>query len=380
MENGEWRNRSSFSILHSQFRKETDMATLYVASTETFVGKSATCVGLLDRARRDGFTAGYMKPVSVSVTRTEDAVLDEDAAFIRQHFTLTEPLEKIAPVLVTQRVVESIIRGQGVDFAKRLNEAYLAISRDKDLVLLEGANHWAEGSLVNLSADQVSDMLQAPVLLISRYRSTLALDAILAVQRYLGERLLGVLINGIEEPQLDFVRSRVVPFLEKRGIAVFATLSQDPQLAGVTVADLHEHLGGQLIGNAAWTNKLIEHLLIGAMGADAALSHFRRRTNKAVFTGGDRVDLQLAALETSTSALVLTGNIRPAASVIDRAEDRQVPIILVTDDTLTTVERAEGIFGHIRFKQEAKIARFTSLLDQSFDFARLYDELGLAVG
>ena len=46
------------------------MATLYVASTETFVGKSATCVGLLDRARRDGFTAGYMKPVSVSVMHT----------------------------------------------------------------------------------------------------------------------------------------------------------------------------------------------------------------------------------------------------------------------------------------------------------------------
>ena len=51
---------------------------------------------------------------------------------------------------------------------------------------------------------------------------------------------------------------------------------------------------------------------------------------------------------------MLTGNIRPAASVIDRAEDRQVPIILVTDDTLTTVERAEGIFGHIRFKQELR--------------------------
>jgi BioD-like phosphotransacetylase family protein len=356
------------------------MATLYVASTETFVGKSATCVGLLDRARRDGFTTGYMKPVSVSVTRTEDAVLDEDAAFIRTHFGLTDPLDRIAPVLVTQRVVEGIIRGQGADFAKRLNEAYLAVSRDKDFVILEGANHWAEGSLVNLSADQVSDMLQAPVLLISRYRSTLALDAILAVQRYLGDRLLGVLINGIDEPQMDYVRSRVVPFLEKRGIPVFATLAQDPQLAGVTVADLHEHLGGQLIGNTAWTNKLIEHLLIGAMGADAALSHFRRRTNKAVFTGGDRVDLQLAALETSTSALVLTGNIRPSPVVLDRAEDREVPIILVADDTLTTVERAEGIFGHVRFKQETKITRFTALLDQNFDFTRLYDELGLAIG
>jgi BioD-like phosphotransacetylase family protein len=356
------------------------MATLYVASTETFVGKSATCVGLLDHARRDGFTVGYMKPVSVSVTRTEDAVLDDDAAFIRQHFGLAESLDRLAPVLMTQRAVDGIIRGQATDFGKRLREAYVTVSRDKDFVVLEGANHWAEGSLVDLSADQVSDMLQAPVLLISRYRAMLALDAILAVQRYLGDRLLGVLINQIEEPQLDFVRSRLAPFLEKRGVAVFATLPQDPQLGGVTVADLHEHLGGQLIGNQVWAAKLVEHLLIGAMGADAALSHFRRRANKAVFTGGDRVDLQLAALETSTSALVLTGNIRPSPAVIDRAEERQVPIILVTDDTLTTVERAESIFGRIRFKQDTKIARFISLLDQNFDFTRLYDELGMTVG
>ena len=355
------------------------MATLYVASTETFVGKSAACIALLDRAQRDGFTASYMKPVSVSAMHTEDTVLDEDAAFIRKHFGLPDPLDRIAPVLVTQGVVEQIMRGQGPDLSKRLREAYVAISRDKDFVVLEGANHWAEGSLVDLSADQVSDMLQAPVLLITRYRPTLALDAILAVQRYLGDRLLGVLINQIQEPQLDFVQNRVAPFLEKQGIPVFATLVQDPQLSGVSVADLLEHLGGQLIGRQNWLNKLVEHLLIGAMGAETALSHFRRRTNKAVFTGGDRSDLQLAALETSTSVLVLTGNIRPTPAVIDRAEEREVPIILVADDTLTTVERAERIFGHIRFKQVAKIERFTALLDQRFDFARLYDELGMVV-
>ena len=76
-------------------------------------------------------TAGYMKPVSVSVVRTGDALLDEDAVFIRQHFGLTDPLDKIAPVLVTQRVVEGIIRGQQVDYSKQLREAYIAISRDE---------------------------------------------------------------------------------------------------------------------------------------------------------------------------------------------------------------------------------------------------------
>ncbi|MEN9935198.1 MAG: hypothetical protein RLZZ387_1777 [Chloroflexota bacterium] len=353
------------------------MATLYVASTETFVGKSATCVGLLDRARRDGFDIAYMKPVSVSVTRTDDSALDEDAEFIKQHFGLADPLERIAPVLVTQSVVETVLRGQTNEFTRRLREAYMSVSRDKDFVVLEGANTWAEGSIAELSADQVSDTLGAPVLLITRYRSLLSLDAVLAVQRYLGERLLGVMLNQIEEPKLEYVRSRVVPFLEGRGIPVYATLPADPQLAGVTVSDLHEYLGGQLIGSSAWGDRLVEHMLIGAMGAEAALSHFRRRANKAVITGGDRTDLQLAALQTSTSVLVLTGNIRPTVAVIDRAEERQVPIILVADDTLTTVDRAEQVFGHIRFKQHGKIQRFTSLLDQRFDFARLYRELGL---
>src|SRR5262245_66569901 len=120
-------------------------------------------------------------------------------------------------------------------------------------------------------------MLQAPVLLISRYRATLALDAILAVQRYLGDRLLGVLINQIEEPQIDFVRSRVVPFLEKRGVAVFATLPQDAQLGGVTVADLHEHLGGQLIGHQCLTDKLVEALLSGTVDAERELTNLRTR-------------------------------------------------------------------------------------------------------
>jgi BioD-like phosphotransacetylase family protein len=355
------------------------MPTLYVASTETFVGKSAVCIGLLHHMQRDGLRVNYMKPVSVSVAHTDDAVLDQDAAFIRDTFGLKAPLEQIAPVLVTPSVVDAIMRDQQPPFARRLQEAYIAASRDTDVLVLEGTNSWSEGALVDLSADQVTDMLEAPALLVMRYRNTLAIDAVLAVQRYVGDRLLGVLLNQVEEPQLDFVRSRVAPFLEKRGVPVLGVLPQDTGLGGVTVGELQEELGGQLIGNPAWNEKIVESLIIGAMGPEAALSFFRRRANKAVITGGDRGDLQLAALETSTSALVLTGNIRPTPRVIDRAEEREVPIILVPDDTLSTVERADRIFGNIRFHQRAKVERFTGLLDEALDWPRLYAALGLSV-
>lgn len=355
------------------------MATLYVASTETFVGKSAVCIGLLRRMQRDGFSVGYMKPVSVSNAHTPDSVMDEDAAFIRATIGLDAPMEQVAPVLITPGVVESILRGQSPSYTRTIRDAYLGVSRGKDIVVLEGTNTWSEGALVDLTADQVTDLLQAPGLLVTRYGSTLNVDTILSVQRYVGDRLLGVLINQVEEPQLDFVESRVVPFLEGRGIPVYGLLPRDAALSGISVEELLEHLGGQLIGQRDWCSKTVEALMIGAMGADASLSFFRRRENKAVITGGDRADLQLAALETSTSVLVLTGNFRPSPEVVDRAEERAVPIILIPDDTLTTVDRAERLFGRVRFHQSAKLQRFTELLEANFNFDRLYEALGMTV-
>lgn len=353
------------------------MATLYVASTETFVGKSAVCIGLLQRLQRDGFSVGYMKPVSVSVGHAPGAGTDEDALFVCKTLGITAASEQISPVLITPGVVETILRGQFTSYTRILRDAYLAVSRGKDVVVLEGTNTWSEGALVDLSADQVTDLLQAPGLLVTRYDSMLNVDTVLSVQRYVGDRLLGVLINQVEEPQLEFVHNRVVPFLERRGIPVFAVLPHDPTLAGISIEELLEHLGGQLIGRRAWCTRVVESLMIGAMGAEASRSFFRRRGNKAVVTGGDRSDLQLAALETNTSVLILTGNLPPAPQVVDRAEELQVPIVLVPDDTLTTVDRVERLFGRVRFHQESKLRRFTELMDATFNFPRLYQALGM---
>ena len=49
--------------------------------------------------------------------------------------------------------------------------------------------------------------------------------------------------------------------------------------------------------------------MLGAMGAELALKFFRTKPDKIVITGGDRADIQLAALETDTKCLVLTGNL-----------------------------------------------------------------------
>jgi BioD-like phosphotransacetylase family protein len=354
------------------------MATLlYVASTETFAGKSAVCMGLLNRMRRDGLNITYMKPVSVSDTHTPNESYDEDAMLLRETMGIDTPIHDMSPVLITPRVIDAILGGQTLSFADKISDGCRSVSQNRDVVLLEGTNSWAEGALVDLAADQVVSMLDAPVLLVTRYDTIRTVDTILTVQRYFSNHIIGVLINQIEHPYMEFVQRRVVPYLESKGILVFGLLPHERFLASVTVGELLTQLNGNFIGNPEWRDNMVESLMVGAMGTEASLSFFRRRANKAVITGGDRLDLQLVALETSTNVLILTGNIRPSQSVLYRAEEREVPIIVVPDDTLTTVEKAEKLFGRIRSRQHAKLQHFIEMMDERFDYQRLYDTIGI---
>ena len=352
------------------------MASVYLASTETFVGKSAVCAALLSQFRDVGYRIGYMKPVSVSAVPGEAGTIDEDAQLMRRLFDLPDPPEMIAPVLATPRVIDGVLRGDEPDFRSQVQQAYQRIVADRDIVVLEGVNTWAEGALLNLSAHEVSEMLDAPVVLVSRYRTLLAADAILSVRRYLQQRLIGVILNQVPPAQVDFVRSTLAPFLERQGVPVVGVIPDDPQLGAIGVAELAEELGATVVGEGD-QNRLIEHLTIGAMGADTALQFFRRQPNKAVITGGDRVDLQIAALETSTSCLVLTGNIRPAQIVLDRAAQRSVPVLMVAGDTMSVVQRAEGLFGRMRFGRGETQTRFSQLAAANLDLRRLTELLKL---
>jgi hypothetical protein len=351
------------------------MATLYVASTETFVGKSAICALLLAQFREQGRAVGYMKPVSVSVTQTESGAVDKDAQLMRELFNLQEAPDQIAPVLATTRLIEGVLNGEKPDFRSRLQTAYQAIATDKQVVVLEGANTWAEGALLDLSADQVSDILNAPVLLINRFRTINAVDSIMAVHRYLGQRLLGVVLNQVFPSQFDYIRRTVVPFLERSGIPVIGTIPHDSQIEAPTVSDVAAHIDAVLITNGD-RNRLVENLSVGAMSAESALSFFRRKPNKAVVTGGDRSDIQIAALETSTACLILTGNMRPATAVLDRAAQRNVMIMMTPDDTLTTVQRLESLMGHLHFGG-AKHERFHQIAVEHMDWERLNTLLGI---
>ncbi len=203
------------------------------------------------------------------------------------------------------------------------------------------------------------------------------LDDVLSTQARLGDAFIGILINRVPEDASDFVKKIAVPFLENKKVRVFGVLPEVRGLSALTVGELIRLLDAEVLTKYQRPEALVENLTVGAMTAEAALSRFRRSSNKAVITGGDRTDIQLAALETSTTCLVLTGNLRPSPLVIKQSEEFGISVLLVRTNTMETIEQIEKFFGKTRLGQTAKLKQFQTLLDTHLDKDRLYQALEL---
>jgi BioD-like phosphotransacetylase family protein len=225
---------------------------------------------------------------------------------------------------------------------------------------------------------KLAGKLSTKVLALVRFRHLVhLLDDTLAAQTRLGELLGGVVINRVPADAMEFVTSQAIPYLESKGIPVFGVLPETRTLEALTSQELRDVLEAELLTESYNPEALIESLMVGAMTADSALHRFRKQTNKAVITGGDRSDIQLAALETSTTALVLTGNLHPSPLVVKQAEDLGVAVFLVPESTIETVEKVERIFGKTRMGQIAKLEKFESLVDQYINLDKLCQAFGL---
>jgi len=138
-----------------------------------------------------------------------------------------------------------------------------------------------------------------------------------------------------------------------------------------------EILDGEALCGQQRLDEFVERFSVGAMDVNAALGYFQKLPNKAVITGGHRADIQLAALETSTKCLVLTGDQMPNDIIIARALELGVPIIMVHHDTLATVEKLESVLGRARIREDRKVQRARELLRDRLNVRRIIKKVGL---
>jgi uncharacterized protein len=349
------------------------MATKYllVASTEACSGKSATIVGIADRLQAKGIKIAYTQPVvTVGISDTSDPLtINSDARLMAKALSLPE--ERLGATLLTLDAARTTDRLTGIDRQDYTQLLKASVQLPGDLTILEGGANLHEGSLFNLSTTQIAETLEAGVLLVNRYDPVSSIDILLSAQQQLGKRLLGVVINDIPRDRVEVVQSTLVPYLEQSGIPVLAVVHRNGLLRSVTVKQLVQQLDAEVLCRPDRLDLMVESLSIGAMNVNSALEYFRKGNNMAVVTGGDRADIQLAALETSTQCLILTGHLPPQPFILSRAEDLEIPILSVDLDTLTTVEIIDRAFGQVRLQETIKIDCARQLFGNHCEIDRL---------
>ena len=336
------------------------MKVLYVPSDRQGAGKTSFCATLALRLASEGRKVGLFKPFTIA---PEQSAEDEDARLYQRL------LGQVDGGWPTQISLEGLSNGELIEQAARTCRD---VFQDRDVVIVEGL----PGLSLQASAD-LAEALDAQVVAIAGYRADLKAEEFYGAGHLFGRRLAGVVLNGLTTYMGTQARSELLPGLERQGIRVLGELPEDRRLLGVTVGELAQHLEGRFLLWEEGADNLVEHLMIGGLVLDSGTAYFEQRENKAVVVRGDRPDIQMAALNTPTSCLVLTGGKEPIEYVLYEAEQVEVPILLVQGDTHSTAQALEGLDSRARFGHPLKLERFQRLIEDHLDTAAIYSSLDL---
>ena len=352
---------------------------LLIASTEAHSGKSTTILGLSHLSCKREIAIGYGQPLASDGSENlQDADKPEDVEFLAKTLGLSPERVKSPLLKLDRHTIDRRLQGEdSQDYSQALQEYVAQIQGD--LILLEGPSNLWEGSIFGLSVPEIAESIDAAILLVAPYQPLLSVGGMLTAKKFLGDRLLGIVLNDIPPEELANATSTVKPYLEDQNIPVLGMIPKDRILNSVSVKEIAARLNAKVLCCPEHLDWMIESLSIGAMNVNSALGYFRQRENMAVVTGGDRTELQMAALETSTHCLILTGRIPPQDLIIERAESLDIPVLSVNTDTLTTVEVVDKAFGKVSINEAIKVQQVQELMQQHFDIERLIKKLGLEV-
>jgi len=349
------------------------LVALYITSLEEAAGKTTIGAGVGKHLVEKGKKVGFFKPIIVETLPMPG--IDRDTSFMKHILALAEPVDLLCPALQLlpkkgETISWAALISRRENFMDQIREAYTQISQGKDVIIIEGLGEPSQASRM------IAESLDAKVIIVQDYSNRLPMANLITSAKDFGDHLLGVVWNKVPRNQLERLTGETQ--LSQAGISVLGVLPEDRFLFTLSIGELVEHLQGEILNHSEKSAELVENFMLGIMGFDLNPEYFNRKSNKAVVVRGKRSDMQLAALETSTKCLVLTGNTPPIPAVLNRAKDKKVPIILVKEDVVAAVIRIEDALTKTRFNQEKKLPKLAEIMAQHFNFEALYHGLSLA--
>ncbi|MFH1090510.1 MAG: dethiobiotin synthase [Pseudomonadota bacterium] len=146
------------------------MKGLFVAGTDTGVGKTMVAAALTAALRRRGINATYMKPVGSDGVEVQGRLVSPDALFAARSAGLDTPSELMSPICLPGGVsplAASEATGREINLGLAL-AAWDKLSRRHEMVLVEGVGGLLAPLTGKTLAVELNRRLNLPVLVVAR--------------------------------------------------------------------------------------------------------------------------------------------------------------------------------------------------------------------
>jgi len=345
---------------------------IYLVSLRDHVGKSILSIGILQKLQKEGKKVAYFKPIGVPKGAFSNKA-DHDVGFIISTvFKTSKHYDIVSPVSIPESYYLDLVdAAKKEDYLRKIKAAYEDISEGMDYIIIEGSANIRKFIRVGLDDLSIAQALGINDLIyIEKLSSDKCIDNIFFTKKYFDFRNVnfkGIIFNKIHFDYIPRIKELADAHINRYNIPIIGIIERKFELWSARVSEIQASIGGEFINEpaSAGLNKHVENYIIGAMNVQPALKYLRQVKNASVVTGGDRTDLAIAALETNCACLILTGFIQPDLSVITKANEKGIPIILSPSDTYTTIRNMENVKPGIQ-EDEVKIA--LDLVENNLDW------------
>lgn len=362
----------------------TTTPRVFIAATRQNDGKTTTSLGLIAALQQHYPRVGYIKPVGQRFVEIAEQKIDEDIVLMDSVYRLNCPLVDMSPIAVEPDFTRKYLQSSNNDaLVKKIQKAFDRVAWEKDFVLCEGSGHAGVGSVFDLSNAQVCKILGAKVIIVTQGGIGKPIDEVSLNQALFereGVQIIGVIINKVLGAKLDYVSDFARRGLKRKGLELLGVLPHERILPKPTLDSIREELKAELLSTPARLDQLVDDVVVGAMGAQNATSHFR--SGVLLITPGDREDILLAAW-TSLAArkdelmagIILTGNLRPGATVLKMISNLAVPVLLASQDSYQVASAVHDMTVKTRPADSEKISVIRDLVARHIDIQKILASL-----
>jgi dethiobiotin synthase len=363
------------------------MKALFIAATGQDAGKTTTSIGLFNLFNSMGLKTGFIKPVGQSYVEVDDLTVDKDALLMKVVYDMADDLQWMSPVIVPSGFTTEYIRNRDKysNLKDKISEAFEVVSRDKDVVIIEGTGHSGVGSVIELSNATVAKLIGSSVIIVTGGGIGSAIDELMlnaAMMQNAGVPILGAIVNKVLENKYDKIREVVSADLHHKKITPLGFLPFKPQLSLPHMHQIKKCVSARVLCGEEGMNELVEDVVIAAMTPQNLISQLK--PHSLLITPGDRIDNILVAVSShlltekqdlKISGILLAGGGAPGADLLELLKKARVPVLYVEQDTYAVASKVFSLTVKTQASDLTKLKTIQSLYESHIDRQKLVDWL-----